>query len=120
MMFQPKEIADNLREHGSFIPGIRPGEKTAEFLGFVMTRVTLAGAVFLCIIAVAPNIITQQIGGLGSTWAYFLGGTSILIVVEVALDLVEQINAHLVMRNYEGFIKSDKMAGWSRRPAGRT
>ena len=117
MMFQPKEMADNLREHGSFIPGIRPGKKTAEFLQFVISRVTLAGAVFLCLIAVIPNIITRQIGGLSPTWAYFLGGTSILIVVEVALDLVEQINAHLVMKNYEGFMKpgSERSAGWGRR-----
>lgn len=116
MMFQPVEIADNLREHGSFVPGIRPGKKTAEFIQFVLTRVTIAGAVFLCIIAIVPNMITQQIGGLGQTWAYFLGGTSILIVVEVALDLVEQINAHLVMKNYEGFMKGgDKQAGWGRR-----
>ncbi len=117
MMFQPKEIADNLREHGSFIPGIRPGSKTAEFLQFVMSRVTLAGAVFLCLIAVIPNLVTRQIGGLSSTWAYFLGGTSILIVVEVPLDMVEQINAHLVMKNYDGFMKSSsgKTAGWGRR-----
>lgn len=122
MMFQPKEIADNLREHGSFIPGIRPGPKTAEFIQFVLTRVTLAGAVFLCLIAVIPNFITEGIGGLNNTWAYFLGGTSILIVVEVALDLVEQINAHLVMKNYEGIMKSTGNsadgtpdAGWGRR-----
>ncbi|MCA8972725.1 MAG: preprotein translocase subunit SecY, partial [Planctomycetes bacterium] len=121
MMFQPKEIADNLREQGSFVPGIRPGQKTAEFIQFVMTRVTLAGAIFLCLIAIMPNFITQQIGGLNQTWTYFLGGTSILIVVEVALDLVEQINAHVVMKNYEGFMKSggsaDSPTGWGRKPS---
>lgn len=117
MMFQPKEIADNLREHGSFIPGIRPGKKTAEFLKYIMTRITLAGSVFLCVIAVMPNIVTRKIGVTDMTFAYFMGGTSILIVVEVALDLVEQVNAHLVMKNYEGFMKQDKTAkaGWGRK-----
>ncbi len=118
MMFQPKEIADNLREQGSFVPGIRPGQQTADMIQRVMTRITLAGAVFLCLIAIVPNFITQQIGGLNQTWAYFLGGTSILIVVEVALDLVEQINAHLVMRNYEGFMKTgdhENPTGWGRK-----
>ncbi|PIE23408.1 MAG: preprotein translocase subunit SecY [Planctomycetota bacterium] len=105
MMFQPTEIANNLREYGSFIPGIRPGKKTADYLGFVISRVTLAGSVFLCIVAVLPNFVTSGIGlGANSTFAYFLGGTSILIVVEVALDMVEKLNAHLVMRNYEGFM----------------
>ncbi len=118
MMFQPKEIADNLREYGSFIPGIRPGKKTADYLNFVITRITLAGSVFLCLIAVLPNFITAEIGGLQRTFTYFLGGTSILIVVEVALDMVEQINAQLVMKNYEGFMKDSGRAhsgGWGRR-----
>ncbi|MEZ5990369.1 MAG: preprotein translocase subunit SecY [Planctomycetota bacterium] len=117
MMFQPKEIADNLRDHGSFIPGIRPGKPTAEYLSFIMSRVTLAGASFLCLVAVIPNLITRQIGITNPIFAYFLGGTSILIVVEVALDLVEQLNAHLIMNNYEGFMKGDqqRMAGWGRR-----
>ncbi len=119
MMFQPKEIADNLREYGSFIPGIRPGRKTAEYLEYVMMRITLAGSIFLCLIAVLPNIITRQIGNLNQTFAYFLGGTSILIVVEVALDFVEQLNAQLVMKNYEGFMKGGEAAaragGWGRR-----
>jgi preprotein translocase subunit SecY len=117
MMFQPKEIADNLREYGSFIPGIRPGKKTAEYLGYIMKRVTLAGSIFLCLIAVLPNIITKEIGNLqGTSFAYFLGGTSILIVVEVALDLVEQINAQMVMKNYDGFMKGEatNRTGWGR------
>ena len=116
-MFQPKEIADNLREYGSFIPGIRPGKKTAEYLGYIMKRVTLAGSIFLCLIAVLPNIITKEIGNLqGTSFAYFLGGTSILIVVEVALDLVEQINAQMVMKNYDGFMKGEATSrtGWGR------
>jgi preprotein translocase subunit SecY len=111
LMFQPDEIAKNLREHGAFIPGIRPGARTAEYLSSSLTRITLAGAAFLALIAVLPNLI---IGGQGfqGTMAYFLSGTSVLIVVGVALDLVDRLNAQLVMRNYEGFMKSSG-PGWA-------
>ncbi|MCP3916908.1 MAG: preprotein translocase subunit SecY [bacterium] len=101
LMFQPEEIANNLREHGSFIPGIRPGQKTAEFLSNTLTRITLAGAAFLAAIAVLPAFITQN-SGMTQSMQYFLGGTSVLIVVGVALELVDKLNAQLVMRNYEG------------------
>ena len=103
-MFNPEEIADNLREHGSFIPGIRPGAKTADFLAQTLTRLTLAGAAFLTVIAVVPNFVTMNTG-LSGSMAYFLGGTSVLIVVGVAQDMVDKLNAQLVMRNYEGFMK---------------
>jgi preprotein translocase subunit SecY len=112
LMFQPNEIADNLREHGSFIPGIRPGAKTAEFLTNVLTRITLAGAAFLAVIAIAPAFVTKS-SSLPQDMRYFLGGTSVLIVVGVALDLVDRLNAQLVMRNYEGFMKSSG-PGWTR------
>ena len=101
LMFQPEDIANNLREHGSFIPGIRPGVKTAEFLGNVVNRITLAGAAFLALVAVLPAFITDGTG-LTPTMQYFLGGTSVLIVVGVALELVDKLNAQLVMRQYEG------------------
>ncbi|MBI5431362.1 MAG: preprotein translocase subunit SecY [Planctomycetes bacterium] len=104
LMFQPEEIANNLREHGSFIPGIRPGQKTAEFLTYTLTRITMAGAAFLALIAVLPNLMTTSSGFQGRM-AYFIGGTSVLIVVGVAMDLVDKLNAQLVMRNYEGFMK---------------
>jgi len=104
LMFNPDEIADNLREHGSFIPGIRPGAKTAEYLTQTLTRLTLAGAAFLTVIAVVPNFITMNTGVTGRM-AYFLGGTSVLIVVGVAQDMVDKLNAQLLMRNYEGFVK---------------
>jgi preprotein translocase subunit SecY len=104
LMFNPDEIADNLREHGSFIPGIRPGAKTAEYLSQTLTRLTLAGAAFLTVIAVVPNFITMNTGVTGRM-AYFLGGTSVLIVVGVAQDMVDKLNAQLLMRNYEGFVK---------------
>jgi preprotein translocase subunit SecY len=113
LMFQPAEIADNLREHGSFIPGIRPGQKTAEFLSSVLTRITLAGAAFLALIAIAPAFVTKGTS-LPDDMRYFLGGTSVLIVVGVALDLVDRLNAQLVMRNYDGFMKSGSAPGWTR------
>ena len=119
LMFRPDEIADNLREHGSFIPGIRPGAKTSSYLKVILTRITLAGAAFLALIAVLPNFITGGIPGLQGNLAYFLGGTSVLIVVGVALDLVDRLNAQLVMRNYEGFMKKGGGGGggggWARR-----
>jgi preprotein translocase subunit SecY len=111
LMFQPNEIADNLREHGSFVPGIRPGAKTAEYLSSVLTRITLAGAAFLAVISVAPAFLTQGVSN--PALMYFLGGTSVLIVVGVALDLVDRLNAQLVMKNYEGFMKSSG-PGWTR------
>lgn len=113
LMFQPEDIANNLREHGSFIPGIRPGAKTAEYLDNVLRRLTLAGAAFLAIVAVFPAFITQGTA-MTDDMRYFLGGTSVLIVVGVALDLVDKLNAQLVMRNYEGFMKSSG-PGWTRR-----
>lgn len=112
LMFQPTEIADNLREHGSFVPGIRPGAKTAEYLDSVLTRITLAGAAFLAVIAIAPSFVTQTTS-IPFDLRYFLGGSSILITVGVALDLVDRLNAQLVMRNYEGFMKSSG-PGWTR------
>ncbi len=117
LMFQPNEMADNLKEHGSFVPGIRPGTKTAEFLESTMVRITLAGAAFLALVAVFPSFISGGFAGLDMSLIYFMSGTSILIVVGVALDLVEKINALLVMRNYEGFMKesgpsSSTTAGW--------
>ena len=102
LMFRPDEIADNLREHGSFVPGIRPGSKTAAYLKGILTRITIAGAAFLAIIAVFPNFVTANIPSLQGSLAYFLGGTSVLIVVGVAMDLVERLNALLVMHNYGG------------------
>jgi preprotein translocase subunit SecY len=121
MMFQPNEIAKNLQEQGSFIPGIRPGRQTAEFLEHTMVRITLAGATFLAIVAVLPSLFGA--GGSGTmdqVLIYFMSGTSILIVVGVALDMVEKLNALLVMRNYEGAMEpggetTGAGSGWGRR-----
>ncbi len=113
LMFQPTEIANNLKEHGSFVPGIRPGKATADYLDYVLNRVTLAGSAFLAIIAVIPTLVTSNLNVLPMV-AYFLGGTSILIVVGVALDIVDKLNSHLLMRNYEGFMKGGG-SGWAHR-----
>jgi len=113
LMFQPDDIANNLREHGAFVPGIRPGAKTAEHIKSVLQRVTLCGAVFLALVAVLPGLITARVPGLQGNLAYFLGGTSVLIVVGVAMDLVDKLNAQLVMRNYEGFMKSGAGPAWA-------
>jgi preprotein translocase subunit SecY len=121
MMFQPNEIAKNLQEGGSFIPGIRPGKPTAEYLEHTMVRITLAGATFLAIVAVLPSLLGASGGGsMDQVLIYFMSGTSILIVVGVALDMVEKLNALLVMRNYEGFLEGAGDAGaassgWGRR-----
>jgi preprotein translocase subunit SecY len=113
LMFQPEEIANNLKEHGSFIPGIRPGKATSDYLSYVLDRVTLAGSAFLAAIAVLPDLLTSNLN-VHPTIGYFLGGTSILIVVGVALDVVDKLNSHLLMRNYEGFMKAGG-SGWARR-----
>lgn len=104
VQFNPIKIADDMKEHGNFIPGIRPGKRTSEYFERVMTRITLAGAVFIACIAILPYIIQRAHPGLGRA-AYIYGGTGILIVVGVALDLVQKIENHLLMRHYDGFLK---------------
>ncbi len=108
--FNPIEMADNLKQSGSFIPGIRPGRRTAEHLEKVMTRITLAGAAFLSLIAILPQLISSGIG-VDYYITGFMGGTGILIVVGVALDLVQKIESHLLMRHYEGFVRGAKIRG---------
>jgi preprotein translocase subunit SecY len=110
VQFQPREMAKNLRDSGSFIPGLRPGRRTAEYLEAVMTRITYFGAAFLAIIAVVPTVVNTL---LGIDWrvATFLGGTGLLIVVSVSLDLVQKIEANLLMRSYEGFSETGRIKG---------
>ncbi|MFN5300308.1 MAG: preprotein translocase subunit SecY [Planctomycetaceae bacterium] len=102
--FNPKEIANNLKDYGSFIPGHRPGKRTAEYLERVMLRITYVGAAFLAVVAVLPSLV--QWFPLSGTTAAFFGGTSLLIVVSVGLDLIQKIDSHLVMRNYGGLLES--------------
>jgi preprotein translocase subunit SecY len=112
LMFKPVEIADNLKKSGGFIPGVRPGDPTARFLDFVMTRLTLAGAVFLTVIAVFPDLLSMQFG-IPSLVSRFFGGTAILIVVGVTLDTMRQIETFLLQRHYDGFLKKGRIKGRS-------
>ena len=100
--FKPDETAEQLRKNGGFIPGIRPGRPTQDYLARVVTRITFAGALFLAIVAVSPSVIALGFPDLG---ALGLGGTSLLIVVSVVVETMKQIEAQLMMRNYEGFIR---------------
>jgi len=110
IVFNPVEQANQFKQHGSFIPGIRPGRKTAEYLEKIMNRITLAGAVFVAIIAVAPEIIASSLR-VEQGIASFLGGTSLLITVGVALDFVQRIESHMMMQAYEGFMKGGRIRG---------
>jgi len=110
VQFQPKEMAKNLRDAGSFIPGLRPGRRTADYLETVMTRITYFGASFLAIIAIVPQLIIVGLG-IQPSVANFLGGTGLLIVVSVSLDLVQKIEANLLMRSYEGFSSTGRIKG---------
>jgi len=110
VQFQPKEMAKNLRDSGSFIPGLRPGRRTADYLEMVMVRITYFGAAFLSIIAVVPSLLIILLG-INPSIANFLGGTGLLIVVSVSLDLVQKIEANLLMRSYEGFSDSGRIKG---------
>lgn len=103
VQFQPKEMAKQLQDYGSFVPGIRPGKRTADYLEHVMYRITFVGAGFLCVIAVLPTVIATAMH-IPYPVASFLGGTGLLIVISVALDMVQRIEANLMMRNYGGFL----------------
>jgi preprotein translocase subunit SecY len=110
IVFNPVELSENMKKYGGFVPGIRPGNPTAEFLNSVMTRITLAGALFIAFIAIFPDFIMAWLK-VPYLVASFFGGTGILIVVGVMLDTVKQIESHLLMRHYEGFIKTGKIKG---------
>ena len=110
VVLNPNDLAENMRKYGGFIPGIRPGRKTAEYIDRVLSRITLPGAIFLALIAVVPDLLMSAAG------LPFLGfgGTSVLIVVGVALDTLQQVESHLLMRHYEGFVKRGKLRGRQR------
>ncbi|MDP8258866.1 MAG: preprotein translocase subunit SecY [Candidatus Aadella gelida] len=108
--FNPVDMANNMKRFGGFVPGIRPGKQTAEYLDFIMTRITLPGAMFLTIIAVLPSVINSQIG-IPFLVASFFGGTGLLIIVGVMLDTMRQIESHMLMRHYEGFMKKGRVKG---------
>lgn len=107
--FNPKDVADNMKKQGGFIPGIRPGKQTSEFIDNILTKITLPGSIFLAIIAILPAFVSGF--GVSGQFAQFFGGTSLLIIVGVALDTLQQIESHLLMRHYDGFMKSGKLRG---------
>ena len=130
IIFNPNDTAENMRKYGGFIPGIRPGKATSDYIDSVLTRITLIGAVYLVVVALIPEFLTmgfrvQSIPGIGP-WldahlpnfvtqglgvSFFFGGTSLLIVVGVAMDTVQQVESQLVMRNYDGFLKKGRIRG---------
>jgi len=117
--FQPGQIADDLKKYGGYIPGVRPGKPTADFLDFTMTRLTFAGAIFLTIIAILPQMLSHQLG-VPYIAAQFFGGTSLLIIVGVMLDTMRQVETHLIQRHYDGFLRKGRLRGrFDRSPAGR-
>ncbi len=108
--FNPQEVAENMKKHGGFIPGVRPGKKTSEFIDNILSRVTLPGSIFLAFIAVFPFILMNTMD-VGYDLASFFGGTSLLIIVGVALDTLQQVESHLLMRHYDGFLKKGRIRG---------
>jgi preprotein translocase subunit SecY len=110
--FQPAQIADDLKKHGAYIPGVRPGKPTADFLDYTMTRLTFAGAIFLTLIAVLPSLLSQSLN-VPQITAQFFGGTSLLIIVGVMLDTMRQVETHLIQRHYDGFLRKGRIRGRS-------
>jgi preprotein translocase subunit SecY len=106
IVFNPTETADNLKRSGGFIPGIRPGERTAQHIDYVLTRITVVGAAYLTVVALIPEVLFSQL-----SISQFIGGTSLLIIVTVTLDTVSQIQSHLVAQQYEGLIKRSRLGG---------
>jgi len=105
----PNDIADNLKRNGGFIPGIKPGKKTAEFIDNVLTRITLPGSIFLAMVAILPSM--ANLAGISSTFAHFYGGTSLLIMIGVVLDTLQQIESYLLLRHYDGLMKTGRIKG---------
>ncbi len=106
IVFNPKDTADQLKKHGGFLPGIRPGQRTAEYIDFVLTRITVAGALYLVAVSLMPELLISQVG-----LPFYFGGTSLLIVVSVTMDTVAQVQGHLLAHQYEGLVKKTKLRG---------
>ena len=110
IVFNPTDTADNLKRSGGFIPGIRPGERTAQHIDYVLTRITVVGALYLTVVALIPEVLFSQLAV-----SQFIGGTSLLIMVTVTLDTITQIQSHLVAQQYEGLLKKSRLGGGKRR-----
>ena len=106
IVFNPKDTAENLKKHGGFIPGIRPGDRTAEYIDFVLTRITVVGAIYLVLVCLLPEFLISATGV-----PFYFGGTSLLIVVSVTMDTVSQVQGHLLAHQYEGLVKKSKLRG---------
>jgi len=104
--FNPVDVAENLKKNGGFIPGIRPGKRTAEFIDKIMVRLTVIGAIYVSLVCVLPTILINQLNV-----PFYFGGTALLIVVGVAIDTISQVESHTVSRNYDGFLKSGRIKG---------
>jgi len=109
VVFNPQETADNLRKYGGFLPGRRPGAQTAQYIDYVLTRITVVGAIYLAIVCVLPELLISY-----AAIPFYFGGTSLLIAVSVTMDTVSQVQSHLVAHQYEGLIKKAKLRGASR------
>jgi preprotein translocase subunit SecY len=105
-VFNPSDTADNLKKHGGFVPGVRPGERTAQYIDQILTRVTVIGALYLALICLLPELLISSTG-----LPFYFGGTSLLIVVNVTMDTVAQIHGHLQAHQYEGLIRKAKLRG---------
>jgi len=110
IVFNPTETADNLKKHGGFMPGIRPGERTAEYIDYVLSRLTVIGALYLAVVCLLPEVLSNYTGV-----PFSFGGTSLLIVVSVTMDTVAQIQSYLLAHQYEGLIKRSRLRGARRR-----
>jgi preprotein translocase subunit SecY len=105
----PKQIAEDMKKNGGFIPGVKPGKRTAEYLEGILSNITLPGSIFLAIVAILPAIV--RLLGVNTQFAQFYGGTSLLILVGVILDTLQQIESHLLMRHYDGLTKTGRIKG---------
>ena len=107
VVFPPDDTAENLRKYGGFLPGIRPGKRTAEYLDYVLTRLTVIGAAYIAVVCLLPEALMAKM----QSNQFYFGGTSLLIVVGVAMDTVQQVESQLIMRHYDGFMKKTRMRG---------
>ena len=110
LVFNPKEMADNLKKSGAFIPGIRPGEQTAKYIDGVMTRLTVAGAIYITSVCLLPEFLILKF-----SVPFYFGGTSLLIIVVVVMDFMSQVQAHLMSHQYDGLMKKANLKGYGRR-----
>ena len=106
IVFNPTDLAENMKKYGGYIPGVRPGKRTASYIDSVLTRITLSGAIFLALIAILPEFLSYSLNV-----PFYFGGTGLLIVVGVALDTMQQIESHLLTRHYDGFMKKGRLRG---------